>query len=41
MFFFLMVFLQQVAATAAQSGLATLPISILMFLLASRFGALG
>ena len=41
-FFFLIVFLQQVGGyRPIVAGLATLPVSILMFLLASRFGALA
>jgi EmrB/QacA subfamily drug resistance transporter len=42
LFFFLTIFLQQVAGyTALQSGLATLPITALMFALSRRFGALA
>jgi EmrB/QacA subfamily drug resistance transporter len=41
-FFFLVVFLQQVGGyEPIVAGLATLPVSILMFLLARRFGALA
>jgi EmrB/QacA subfamily drug resistance transporter len=41
-FFFLVVFLQQVGGyRPLVAGLATLPVSILMFLLARRFGALA
>jgi EmrB/QacA subfamily drug resistance transporter len=40
--FFLVLFLQQVAGySALQAGLATLPITVLMFLLSKRFGALS
>jgi EmrB/QacA subfamily drug resistance transporter len=42
LFFFLVIFLQQVAGySALRAGLTTLPVTILMFLLASRFGALS
>jgi EmrB/QacA subfamily drug resistance transporter len=42
LFFFLTIFLQQVAGyTALRSGLATLPITIVMFVLSRRFGALA
>jgi EmrB/QacA subfamily drug resistance transporter len=42
MFFFLLIFLQQVAGyTALESGLATLPTTIIMFALSRRFGALA
>ncbi|MEA2234904.1 MAG: hypothetical protein QOD83_4720 [Solirubrobacteraceae bacterium] len=42
LFFFLMLYLQQVAGyTPLQSGLALLPESAVMFLLSSRFGALA
>jgi EmrB/QacA subfamily drug resistance transporter len=42
LFFFLTIFLQQVAGyTALRSGLATLPITIVMFFLSRRFGALA
>jgi MFS family permease len=41
-FFFLVLFLQQIGGyTPLQSGLATLPVTILMFLLSRRFGALA
>ncbi len=41
-FFFLVLFLQQVAGySALDSGLATLPTTIIMFLLSRRFGALA
>ena len=41
-FFFITLFLQQVAGyTPFQAGLATTPITIMMFLLSSRFGALA
>ena len=41
-FFLLVVFLQQVGGyRPLTAGLATLPVSILMFLLARRFGALA
>jgi EmrB/QacA subfamily drug resistance transporter len=40
--FFLQIFLQQVAGySALESGLSTLPMTILMFLLSRRFGALS
>ena len=40
--FLLVIFLQQVAGfTATMAGLASLPITIIMFLLSSRFGALS
>jgi EmrB/QacA subfamily drug resistance transporter len=42
LFFYLTIFLQQVAGfTALQSGLATVPITIVMFVLSRRFGAIG
>jgi EmrB/QacA subfamily drug resistance transporter len=42
LFFFLVIFLQQVAGySALRSGLTTIPVTILMFLLSSRFGALA
>jgi predicted MFS family arabinose efflux permease len=42
LFFFLTIYLQQVAGyTALQAGLATLPITIFMFALSRRFGALA
>lgn len=42
MFFFLILFLQQVAGySALEAGTATLPVSIVMFFLSSRFGALA
>ena len=42
LFFFLTIFLQQVAGyTALKSGLTTLPVTILMFTLSRRFGALA
>jgi len=42
LFFFLVLFLQQVAGySALQSGLATLPITFAMFTLSRRFGALA
>jgi EmrB/QacA subfamily drug resistance transporter len=42
LFFFLVIFLQQVAGyTALQSGLATLPTTLIMFALSRRFGALA
>jgi EmrB/QacA subfamily drug resistance transporter len=42
LFFFLVIFLQQVAGyTALESGLATLPVTIVMFFLSRRFGALA
>ncbi|MFA9272184.1 MAG: DHA2 family efflux MFS transporter permease subunit [Baekduiaceae bacterium] len=41
-FFFLVLFLQQVAGfNALQAGLATLPSTVVMFLLSKRFGALA
>jgi EmrB/QacA subfamily drug resistance transporter len=41
-FFFLSIFLQQVSGyTALQAGLATLPVTLAMFLLSRRFGALA
>jgi len=41
-FFFLVLFLQQVAGyDALQAGLATLPATVVMFLLSKRFGALA
>ncbi|HVT22512.1 MAG TPA: DHA2 family efflux MFS transporter permease subunit [Mycobacteriales bacterium] len=40
--FFLVIFLQQVAGyTALRSGLTTLPVTVVMFLLSSRFGLLA
>jgi len=42
LFFFLILFLQQVAGyTPLKSGLATLPVTVVMFLLSRRFGALA
>jgi EmrB/QacA subfamily drug resistance transporter len=42
LFFFLVIFLQQVAGyTALESGLATLPVTVVMFALSRRFGALA
>ena len=42
LFFFLVIFLQQVAGyTALQSGLATVPVTVIMFALSRRFGALA
>jgi EmrB/QacA subfamily drug resistance transporter len=42
LFFFLTIFLQQVAGyTALQSGLATVPVTIAMFVLSRRFGVLS
>jgi EmrB/QacA subfamily drug resistance transporter len=42
LFFFLVIFLQQVAGyTALQSGLTTLPVTVVMFFLSRRFGALA
>jgi EmrB/QacA subfamily drug resistance transporter len=42
LFFFLVLFLQQVAGySPLQSGLATLPVTVVMFLLSRRFGALA
>lgn len=42
LFFFLVLFLQQVAGyTALQAGFATLPVTIVMFLLSKRAGALA
>lgn len=42
MFFFLILFLQQVAGySALQAGTATVPVSIVMFFLSTRFGALA
>jgi EmrB/QacA subfamily drug resistance transporter len=42
LFFFLVIFLQQVAGySALESGLATLPVTIVMFFLSRRFGALA
>ena len=41
-FFLLVIFLQQVAGyEALEAGLATLPTTVVMFLLSRRFGALG
>jgi EmrB/QacA subfamily drug resistance transporter len=42
LFFFLTIYLQQVSGyTALESGLATLPVTVVMFLLSRRFGALA
>jgi EmrB/QacA subfamily drug resistance transporter len=42
LFFFLTIFLQQVAGySALQSGLATVPVTIIMFALSRRFGAIA
>jgi EmrB/QacA subfamily drug resistance transporter len=42
LFFFLTIFLQQVAGySALESGLATLPVTLVMFVLSRRFGALA
>jgi EmrB/QacA subfamily drug resistance transporter len=42
LFFFLVLFLQQVGGyTPLQSGLATLPVTVIMFFLSRRFGALA
>lgn len=42
LFFFLVIFLQQVAGySALRAGLTTLPVTILMFALSTRFGALS
>ena len=42
LFFFLVIFLQQVAGySALESGLTTLPVTVLMFALSRRFGALA
>jgi EmrB/QacA subfamily drug resistance transporter len=42
LFFFLTIFLQQVAGyTALRSGLATVPVTLVMFVLSRRFGALA
>ena len=42
LFFFLVIFLQEVAGySALESGLATLPVTIVMFALSRRFGALA
>lgn len=42
LFFFLVIFLQQVAGySALESGLATLPVTIVVFALSRRFGALA
>ena len=42
LFFFLVLFLQQVGGyTPLQSGLATLPVTLVMFALSRRFGALA
>ena len=42
LFFFLVIFLQQVAGySALESGLATLPMTLVMFALSRRFGALA
>jgi EmrB/QacA subfamily drug resistance transporter len=42
LFFFLVIFLQQVAGySALRSGLTTLPVTVVMFVLSRRFGALA
>ena len=42
LFFFLILFLQQIGGyTPLQSGLATLPVTVVMFVLSRRFGALA
>ena len=42
LFFFLVLFLQQIGGySPLQSGLATLPVTLVMFLLSRRFGALA
>ena len=42
LFFYLVIYLQQVAGyTALESGLATLPVTLMMFVLSRRFGALA
>ncbi len=42
LFFFLILFLQQIGGyTPLQSGLATLPVTLIMFVLSRRFGALA
>jgi EmrB/QacA subfamily drug resistance transporter len=42
LFFFLLIFLQQVAGySALRSGLTTLPVTVIMFALSRRFGALA
>jgi EmrB/QacA subfamily drug resistance transporter len=42
LFFYLVIYLQQVAGyTALESGLATLPVTLTMFVLSRRFGALA
>jgi predicted MFS family arabinose efflux permease len=42
LFFFLVIFLQQVAGyTALRSGLTTIPVTLVMFALSRRFGALA
>ena len=42
LFFFLVIFLQQVAGySALRSGLTTIPVTLVMFLLSRRFGALA
>jgi EmrB/QacA subfamily drug resistance transporter len=42
LFFFLVIYLQEVAGyTALRSGLTTLPVTLVMFALSSRFGALA
>ena len=42
LFFFLVLFLQQVAGyTALEAGTASIPVTVVMFLLSSRFGALA
>ncbi len=41
-FFFLVLFLQQIGGyTPLKSGLATLPVTVVMFVLSRRFGALA
>ena len=42
LFFFLVLFLQQIGGySPLKSGLATLPVTVMMFLLSRRFGALA
>lgn len=42
LFFFLVIYLQQVAGyNAVEAGLSSLPVTIIMFLMSSRFGALA
>jgi len=42
LFFFLVIFLQQVAGySALESGLTTIPVTLIMFMLSRRFGALA